>query len=88
MAAVESGVNTLYNPGPISALRETARFLHRIGMTERDALWIVRNATDPTQAQPILNRLRQAGLDETRARAYVDQLRDAAVRYSVSNEEN
>lgn len=88
MAAVESGVNALYTPGPISALRETARFLHRIGMTERDALWIVRNATDPTQTQAILTRLKKAGLDELKARAYTDQLRDAAVRYSVSNEEN
>lgn len=88
IAAVESGVNALYTPGPISALRETARFLHRIGMTERDALWIVRNATDPTQTQAILNRLKKAGMDELKARAYTDQLRDAAVRYSVSNEEN
>lgn len=88
MAAVESSVNALYTPGPISALRESARFLHRIGMTERDALWIVRNATDPTQTQAILNRLKKAGVDETRARAYTDQLRDAAVRYFTSTEEN
>lgn len=88
IAAVESGVNALYTPGPISALRESARFLHRIGMTERDALWIVRNATDPTQTQAILNRLKKAGVDETRARAYTDQLRDAAVRYFTSTEEN
>lgn len=88
LAAVESGVNTLYNPGPISFIRESARFLHRIGMTERDALWIVRNATDPSQTQAILNRLKKAGVDELQARAYTDQLRDAAVRYSVSNEEN
>lgn len=88
MAAVESGVNTLYNPGPVSAIRESARFLHRIGLSERDALWIVRNATDPAQTQAILNRLRQAGVDETRARAYTEQLRNAGARYFTGNEEN
>lgn len=88
MAAVESGVNMAYNPGPISFIRESARFLHRVGLSERDALWIVRNATDPAQTTAIINRLKKAGADETRARAYTDQLRDAAVRYFTSTEEN
>lgn len=88
LAAVESGVNMAYNPGPVSAIRESARFLHRIGLSERDALWIVRNATDPAQTEAILARLRKHGLDETRARAYTDQLRDAGVRYFTSTEES
>jgi hypothetical protein len=88
LAAVESGVNMAYNPGPVSFIRETARFLRGVGMTERDALWVVRNATDPAQTEAILTRLRRQGMDDMRAQATVDQLRDSAVRYFTSNEEN
>lgn len=86
-AHAEGVVNTLYNPGPISMGREALRFLNRIGMTDRDATWIVQNATDPRQTDVILNRLEQLGLDRLRAESYVDMLRTMLVRGTTSPEE-
>lgn len=88
IGAVEGTANALYNPGPISILRESARFLHKIGMTEKDAKWIVAAATDPAQTGKMLDRLEKIGMDKLRAQAFVEELRNAAVVYSTSSEEN
>lgn len=83
----ESVVNSLYNPSsPITWLREATRFLNRIGMTDRDAQFIVENATDPRAFADIVNRLEQAGLDSLRAEAYVDVLRNGLVRGATTQE--
>lgn len=87
LQGVESGVNALYTPGPISFGREAVRFLHRIGMTDRDAQWIVEAATNPGMRDQVINRLEKAGLDRLRAEAYTDMLTTMGVRAATTTEE-
>lgn len=85
--AVENFANAMYQPGsPVPWAREVARFLHRIGMREADAEFIVTNATDPSKVDGILSRLEKHGMNRERALVYVDELRDALVKYSVAQE--
>lgn len=86
MDEIESTVNMLYNPGPISFARESMRYLHRIGMTERDANWIVSAATDPARADEVIARLRRHGMNVDQAKVWLDEFRDASVKYAVSQE--
>lgn len=87
LAGVESGVNALYTPGPISFGREAVRFLHRIGMTDKDAKWIVEAATTPGMRDQVIKQLEKAGLDRLRAEAYTDMLTTMGVRGATTTEE-
>lgn len=83
----EGLVNALYNPtSPISWGREALRFMNKIGMTDRDAQWIVENSVNPQALPEVLNRLEKAGLDRQRAEAYADLLRVMATRAATTQE--
>lgn len=89
MEGTESAVNALYNPqSPITWGREAMRFLNKVGMTEKDARFIIDNATDPTKTDQLIDQLEKAGLDRLRAKAYVDVLRNGLTRYATTSEEN
>lgn len=81
-AAVEGFVNTMYAPtSPVPWIREGLRFLHKVGMTERDAKWIVNAALDPNRTQDIIDKLRKHGLSQDQAVKWEIEMRDGLVRY-------
>lgn len=89
MDGIESGVNALYNPtSPISWIRESARYLSRIGMSEDTANYIVNNAIDPNRAGEMIQLLEKQGMRHEQAVKWLDEFRDSFVKYSVLQEGN
>lgn len=89
MDGMESGVNVMYNPtSPISWIRESARYLSRLGMTDETAEYIVNNAIDPARTQEMIQLLRKQGMAQEQAEAWLAQFRDSLTKYSVTQEGN
>lgn len=85
--AVEGFANAMYHPtSPVPWTREVARFLHRIGMTEHDAKWMVSNAIDETQAPKMIELLKKHGMSADRAAVYATTMRDGLVKYVTQQE--
>lgn len=85
--ALTGFANAMYNPtSAIPWTREVARFVQRIGMTERDAQWIVKNVMDESKAEPLIALMRKHGMNREQADIWADSLRDGIVKASVANE--
>jgi hypothetical protein len=83
--AVEAGASALYDSG-FGIMRAVLRGMHRIGMREKDAQWMVENATREDKVPELITRLQKHGMNQLKARAYLAELRDAVVKYSVQQE--
>jgi hypothetical protein len=89
IAGSESMVNVMYNPtNPTPYIRESIRFLSGLGMNQRLAQKLVSDATDPNKARSVLERLEKQGMSAEQARVWLDEFRDAVVKFSVMQEGN
>lgn len=87
LPGVEELVNVGYNPtSPISWARETARFLHKVGIREADARWITEASIDPSRTDQLIKMLTKHGMNREQARVWLENTREAAVRYATTQE--
>lgn len=81
LEAAENAANAMYNPAsPIPWIREGMRFLHRLGIREKDARNIVEAAVDPERTDELIEVLTQRGVARERAALWVDEARDAIIK--------